>query len=63
MVKIGSRYYLTGIQLAILIATAMNIKSKSMEKLLVGIENKQYICDKESFERMLKLLKEKNEKN
>jgi len=43
----GSRFWISGCQLGILIATAININSKSMKKLLEEIEKEQYLCSAE----------------
>lgn len=39
----GDRYWISGVQLGILLITADSIKSKSMKKLLKEIEDKQFI--------------------
>jgi len=49
----GGRYFITGVQLGILIGLA---KTTEMQKLLGEIEEKQYICDKEEFDKKYKAM-------
>ena len=43
----GNRYYITGVQLGIIMALAINMDSKSLKELLKEIEDKQYLCEAE----------------
>ena len=56
----GDRYFITGVQLGILRALAININSKSTKKLLKEIEENQYLCEVEanSKEEAIDILKE-----
>jgi len=57
----GGRYFITGIQLGMIEALAEK-NPKQVLDLIKEIEDKQYICDKEEFDKMIKQHKEKNEK-
>ena len=50
----GGRYYLTGVQLGMLIASAKYNKDNVVESLCDEIEGKQYICEKEEFNKLIK---------
>ncbi len=47
----GNRYFITGVQLGILMALAINLDSKSTKKLLKEIEDNQYLCEAEELKR------------
>ena len=57
----SGRYFITGVPLAIIEALAER-NPKQVLDLIKEIEDKQYICDKEEFDKMIKQHKEKNEK-
>jgi len=50
----GGRYYLTGVQIGMLIGMIDEGMSKDALKLLEEIQDKQYICEKEDFKKLLK---------
>ena len=60
----GSRFYITGVQLGMMIAM---LKSQPMDKevdmlkILEDIETKQYICQREGYEKVMKGLKKLKE--
>ena len=41
----GSRYYLTGVQLGMLIALSEKREFKQIRNLIKEIEDKQYLCE------------------
>jgi len=48
----GNRYWITGVQLGILMGLAININSQSTKNILNEIEDKQYLCEAEELKRL-----------
>ena len=65
----GGRYYLTGVQIGMIQALAEKREFTQIKNLIKEVQDKQYICEKEEFERLkykeaketLNKLKEKGE--
>ena len=49
----GSRYYITGVQLGMLISAIEYPDLKTMKQILKQIRTKQYVCNKEEFEKLI----------
>jgi len=47
----GGRYWITGVQLGMLIALIENINFNKARDLIQEIIDKQYLCEKEEFEK------------
>lgn len=58
----GGRYYVTGVQLGMLAAYLDLKQIDKVTKLLVGIEDKQYLCgaDSDHWQHLLRALKIKD---
>ena len=50
----GERYWISGVQLGMLMAYAEQLKSDEIKKLLESIEKDQYLCEAEELERRMK---------
>jgi hypothetical protein len=48
---LGSRFFITGVQIGMLRAFAKQENETDIKKLLDEIEDKQYLCEKEEFEK------------
>jgi hypothetical protein len=51
---LGGRYYITGVQIGMIRAFARQENETHIKKLLDEIEDKQYIGEKEDFEKKIK---------
>ena len=48
----GSRYYITGVQLGILLALADSFKSDYLKSFIDEIQKKQYLCEGEELKKL-----------
>lgn len=54
----SGRFFITGVQLGMLKAYAINGMSEKGQRLINEIEDKQYICDKDQFDKLLSRIKD-----
>lgn len=58
MIKMGGRFFITGVQLGMLKAYAINGMSEEGQKLINEIEDSQFMCNKHNFEKWLPRIKD-----